>query len=336
MTGFCEKCRDVVEYTVREGEKTKCIKGKEIRYTGKEAYCRECGDEIFVAEIRDYNLQMLDKAFREQEKLISVSDIESILKKYNIGKRPLSLLLGWGEGTVTRYLNGDIPTKQYSDILRRILADANYMAEILEQNKNQITDHAYGLCKQALEIIERETARKTCKLENEGKIDSVVKYLLIHCAEITPMALQKLLYYAQGFYKAFNGEYLFADDCEAWVHGPVYRNIYYKYKDHGYNPIEENTFEYGSIELTETEEEILDSIITNFGCYSGKILERMTHIETPWRVTRKGLGDQEGSDRIIAKELIADYFSGIKAKYNMLNTSDIKDYSMDLFGKLYH
>jgi len=279
---------------------------------------------------------MLDNAFREQEKLISVSDIESILKKYNIGKRPLSLLLGWGEGTVTRYLNGNIPTKQYSDTFKRILVDANYMAQILEQNKNQITAHAYNLCKQALEKIDHEAAQKIFKLENESKIDSVVKYLLIHCAEITPLALQKLLYYAQAFYKVFNGEYLFKDDCEAWVHGPVYRNIYYKYKDHGYNPIEKNITEYGCIELTEPEGEILDSIITNFGCYSGKVLERMTHIEIPWRSTRKGLGVHEGSDRIIDKELLADYFSEIKSKYNMLNISDIKDYSMDLFRKLYY
>ena len=59
---------------------------------------------------------MIDNAFREKEGLISVSEMELILDKYDIGKRPLSLLLGWGEGTLTRYLDGDIPTKQYSDI----------------------------------------------------------------------------------------------------------------------------------------------------------------------------------------------------------------------------
>lgn len=170
MMGFCEKCHDMLEYTVGEGKKTKNIKGKEISYTSKEAYCSQCGDEIFVAEVRDYNLQMLDDAFREQEKLISVSDIESILKKYNIGKRPLSVLLGWGEGTVTRYLNGDIPTKQYSDTLKRIFADADYMAEILEHNKDQITAHAYNLCKQAFEKIDYENAQKSFEIENEGRL----------------------------------------------------------------------------------------------------------------------------------------------------------------------
>lgn len=334
--GFCEKCHNKVEYTVREVQKTKNIKGKAITYTGKEAFCEECGNEIFATEIRDYNLQKLDEAFRENEKLISVSDIESILKKYNIGKRPLSLLLGWGEGTLTRYLNGDIPSKQYSDILQRILVDPAYMFQILEQNKDFITEHAYRLCKQALENINPGTVGKSIELKNESKIDSVVKYLLINSAEITPMALQKLLYYAQGFHKAFNGEFLFQEDCEAWVHGPVFRNVYYKYKDYGYNPIEGNILEYGKIELIETEEEILKSIIANFGCYSGRVLENMTHAETPWRVTRNGLDDHEGSERVINKELITDYFSKIKSKYNMLNISDIEDYSTELFRKLYH
>ncbi|KJS16154.1 MAG: zinc finger/helix-turn-helix protein [Peptococcaceae bacterium BRH_c4b] len=335
MIGFCEKCHDMVEYSVKEEKKTKIIKGKEIKYTGRVAFCSECEDELFVADVRDYNLQMLDIAFREQEKLISVSEIESILERYKIGKRPLSLLLGWGEVTVTRYLNRDIPTKQYSETLKKILYDPNYMAEILEKNKEKITTHAYTVCKQALEKIDNGTVQKTFELENEGKIDSFVKYLLNNCAEVTPLALQKLLYYVQGFYKAFQGEYLFKDDCEAWVHGPVYRNIYYKYKDHGYNPIEESNVNYGEINLSMPEKEIIDSVITNFACYSGKVLEKMTHIETPWRVTRRGLGDNEVSDMIINKELIANYFVGIKSKYNMLNISDIRDYSTDLFKKLF-
>ncbi|XEQ93572.1 hypothetical protein SCACP_24690 [Sporomusa carbonis] len=199
------------------------------------------------------------------------------------------MLLGWGEGTVTQYLNGDIPTKQYSDTLKRILVDYNYMTEVLEQNKDKVTDLAYSRCKRA-----------------------------------------------QGFYKAFTGEFLFNDECEAWLHGPVYRNIYNKYKNYGCNQIEENPIDFGDINLTNDEKEFLDSVIMNFGCYSGKVLAKITHIETPWRVTRKGLGDHEGSNRIIDKKLIDEYFNGIKSKYGMLNISDIRDYSTDLFKKTYH
>ncbi|HVJ49287.1 type II TA system antitoxin MqsA family protein [Desulfitobacterium sp.] len=333
MLGFCERCHEMTEYTIRDEKKQKNIKGKSIEYTGKEAYCNECESEIFVSDIRDYNLAMLEKAYREKEGLISVSEIEIILEKYDVGKRPLSLLLGWGEGTLTRYLEGDIPAKQYSDMLKKILDDSNYLKEILEKNKDNITDVAYRRICSALQKNGTET---DTSIESEDKIDYVVKYLLANSVDITPLALQKLLYFSQGFYKAFTGEYLFYNNCEAWVHGPVYRSIYYKYKDHGYNPIEEKDYEYGDIKLTAVEKELLDSIVRNFGCYSGKVLEKMTHAEEPWRATRTGLSDNEGSDRIIDKELIAKYFNEIKSKHGMLNTSDIRDYSTDFFNKLYN
>lgn len=266
------------------------------------------------------------------ERLISVSEMELILDKYDIGKRPLSLLLGWGEGTLTRYLDGDIPTKQYSDTLKTILNDPKDMKKLLEENKDSITDVAYKHCSEALMDIEKENF---ITVKSEDKIDHVVKYLLVSCSDITPLALQKLLYYAQGFFKAFTGEYLFHNNCEAWVHGPVYRSMYYKYKNYGYNPIEENECDYTDIELAKIEKEILDSVIRNFGCYSGKVLEKMTHAEMPWSITRAGLRDDESSDRIIEKDLIRKYFEAIKLKHNMLNISDISDYSTDLFNKLY-
>ena len=62
-----------------------------------------------------------------------------------------------------------------------------------------------------------------------SKIESVAEYLIIKCGEITPLALQKLLYYSQAFCKLFTDSYLFEEDCEAWVHGPVYRCIYENY-----------------------------------------------------------------------------------------------------------
>lgn len=331
MLCFCEKCHDMVECSIKEIDKSKCIKGKNIKYKGKEAYCNECGEPIFLSDVRDYNLKMLDEAYRKEEDLILVSQIKDILKKYNIGKRPMSLLLGWGEGTLTRYLNGDIPTKQYSDTLKRILQNVSYMDEILEQNKNKISPRTYKICKSSIEKIKED--QRAFTIEDEGKIHNVVKYILCKCIDITPLALQKLLYYCQGFYKSFHGEYLFYDDCQAWVHGPVYKNIYNEYKNYGYNPIEEN-IQCNDIQLTKTEKEIIDNVIMNLGCYSGKVLEQMTHSEMPWRITRKGLDNNELSDKIISKELIQEHFKEIKIKYNMLNICDIKDYSRDLFNKV--
>ncbi len=43
---------------------------------------------------------------------------------------------------------------------------------------------------------------------------------------ITNLQLQKLLYYAQGFNVAWYGRPLFLQPIEAWVHGPVVRDLY--------------------------------------------------------------------------------------------------------------
>jgi len=325
MSGFCERCRDMVEVSVKSGQKEHTIKGRAISYVGKTAYCCNCGEEVFVPEIRDYNLNELDEEYRKAEGLITVEEMEQILLKYDIGKRPLSLLLGWGEGTLTRYIDGDIPTKPYSDTLRRILEDKEYFREELERNKGNITDYAY---RKSLVTLDAE-----CYLDG-NKLESATKYLLLQTSEITPLALQKLLYYAQGFYFSFTNEYMFEENCEAWVHGPVYRNIYDKYRDYGYHPIGEKDLRYEDANLPKEERELLDHIVLYFGCYSGKVLEIMTHAEEPWRVTRRGLDDQANCNRIIKKEVIAAYFKSVKEKFKMLNFTDIKDYSTNLFDKL--
>lgn len=55
--------------------------------------------------------------------------------------------------------------------------------------------------------------------------------------EITPMKLQKLLFYANAWHLAIKGTPLFEEDFEAWEWGPVQRDIYFSTRDHGRLPI---------------------------------------------------------------------------------------------------
>src|SRR4051794_29818552 len=73
--------------------------------------------------------------------------------------------------------------------------------------------------------------------------DQVADYFLAHVDEesgdnITHLKLQKLLYYAQGFHLAIQGEPLFAEPIEAWEHGPVVCRVYHKVKYCGNRPID--------------------------------------------------------------------------------------------------
>lgn len=325
---FCEECRNDVEYTTASVPMTGTIKGKEYRYTGTEARCADCGSLVFVPEISDDNLRSLYNVFREENGIVSLDVICAIPEKYDIGKRPLSLLLGWGELTFSRYCDGDIPTRQYSDILQRIYNEPQLYSDLLEANKaNLKSQRTYEKTRRAVDALLSVDA------PSNSKINTVIQYLLYQCEDITPLALQKALYYIQGFHFAFYRTFLFSEDCQAWTHGPVYRDIYFRYRDYRFDPIEKTTTFDTSV-FSASEKAICDSVINNLCCYSGKILERFTHNEAPWLTTRGDLPDSSPSDRIIEKSVIGAYFDAVKAKYNMVNPRDIKDYAQDMFQQL--
>lgn len=328
--GFCEKCNNLVEYEIKEVDEKIEIKGKEYNYKRLIGYCKNCGEEISSNEINDENLIRIDNAYRNEENIIKTEEIYKILSKYKIGKKPLSKLLGWGEVTLIRYLNGDVPSKVYSDQLYKILNDEKYMSKILEENKELITEKAYNNVKKAINQL-KETKFQT---SIESEIEVISEYIITIGKEITPLSLQKILYYAQGFYKAFFGKFLFEDDCQAWVHGPVYVNIYEKYKEFKSANISiDIDYDIEDI-IVDEKREILDVIIKYFGYYNGKALEKMSHYETPWINARKGLLPTENSNNIINKEDIKDYFEKVKNKYDMLNILDIKKYSDDQFKRV--
>lgn len=325
---FCEECRNDVEYTTASVPMTGTIKGKEYHYTGTEARCADCGNLVFVPEISDDNLRSLYNVFREENGIVSLDVICAIPEKYDIGKRPLSLLLGWGELTFSRYCDGDIPTRQYSDILQRIYNEPQFYSELLEANKaNLKSQRTYEKTRRAVDAL------LSVDVPSNSKINTVIQYLLYQCEDITPLALQKALYYIQGFHFAFYRTFLFPEDCQAWTHGPVYRDIYFRYRDYRFDPIEKTTTFDTSV-FSASEKAICDSVINNLCCYSGKILERFTHNEAPWLTTRGDLPDSAPSDRIIEKSVIGAYFDAVKAKYNMVNPRDIKDYAQDMFHQI--
>ena len=323
---FCEHCLDDVTYHVEEREFTRKLKGKNYTFKGQEAICDNCNKPVFVEEIDNANRTALYASFKKENDIISVPEIEAILKKYNIGAKPLSELLGWGINTIPRYLKGDIPKADYSAKLHRIAAEPDYFLSLLKGSSDTLKSVAYKKSLQA--------AKEEVKAGGVNKESLASNYLLSKNNEITPLALQKLLYYVQGFFYAFTGEFMFESDCESWVHGPVYRDIYNKYQEFGRNPIvSEKSYDFSSY-FTSQEMQLLDSIIKHLSVYNGKVLEKFTHEESPWLLARGDLREDEPSTNIIEKEMIADFFTKVKEKYNMLTVDDLSAYTKARFASL--
>lgn len=330
---FCEYCMNESEYKVHKTKKISILNAEEINYKAKEVICNVCGNEIFVSDICDYNLMSLYNEYRKKYDIIDVDKIQQIKIKYSITEEALSLLLGWDNKTIERYLDGDMPKISNSDVLKKLYENPEYYSIILTANKERINPVDYSKSRRALDKIINENFP-------EEKIDAVIKYFLIRYEDFTPSAIQKLLYYTQAFYYVFTNDFIFREDCEAWEKGIVYPSVNERYERFGYETVNKNILVNTKLILENNERNIVESVIKFYGCYSGKILKEMTCNEAPWILTKTRIAEknniQENSfSKKIDKSLILKYFDEIKEKYDMKDLVDIKKYSLDLFNAIY-
>ena len=151
--------------------------------------------------------------------------------------------------------------------------------------------------------------------------------------EVTPLMLQKLLYYIQGFSFALNDREMFIENCEAWVHGPVYKDVYNIFKHFRYNVIDDPKFvmfEGYKKYLDDKDKYIIDLVVNTFGQYGGKILEKTTHKESPWLLARNGFGENVPSNEIISKGTIKEYFHELINEYDISKEENINKYILNL------
>jgi uncharacterized phage-associated protein len=119
--------------------------------------------------------------------------------------------------------------------------------------------------------------------------------------DMTSLKLQKLLYYAQGFYLAMHDcEPLFDDPIEAWQHGPVVPAVYQVFKDNGRSPIARPA-PFDPQDYAPEVREILDTVSRVYGQFAPWKLRDMTHQEPPWRDTPQ--------NQAIPRESLREFFA---------------------------
>jgi uncharacterized phage-associated protein len=313
---FCPECLEDVSYVVREEERLGELKGANYTYLRKMALCSVCHEELDV--YLDENIKALYDAYRAENNLISLEKIREIPTMYGIGKRMLSLLLGWGEQTFSRYYDGHLPTRQYSDVLKKLHDDPSHYRTVLEEGRRAINEATYRKSKLAIQKL---------LSVNPTPIMKAAGYLCSKKEDLSNLRLQKLLYYVQGVSASFRTAPLFQDQCEAWVNGPVYREIYHKFKD---NLIDEILGEL----LGDDEKEVIDCVLECFGRYDGDTLTAFTHNEEPWIMARGDLPYDAPSTVVIPLESIKGYFVKVRDKNSMTCMSDMKLYAQEMLNSI--
>jgi uncharacterized phage-associated protein len=142
-----------------------------------------------------------------------------------------------------------------------------------------------------------------------------VARLLVHLAAnesepdyLTNLRLQKLLYYAQAWSLVMRKKPIFSQSIEAWVHGPVVREVYAQYADNGDRVISPDGIDATKIKLTPEERSFVGSVWESYKGYSASKLREMTHQEEPWINARNGYGPADSCEVVIAHKAMRDYF----------------------------
>ena len=314
----------------RENVKTRRIeanvKGKIIEFDEYYMIDPATGEEVFDRNIEIENDARLYDIYKKQMNLLTSSEIKNIRKKYDMNQKEFALSIGVGEITIHRFENGSIQTESVDSIIR-LSEDPDIMYNLLIKNQANLSDSDFSSFLKKVSALKKLKHHKIADfnindyinlnfetesinnvtnqliIEYNTQIDNVSKKYGIEdncgAAEyITPLKLQKLLYYIQGMALRIYGKPAFTNNISAWQYGPVVEEVYQQYK--GRNPISTPKIDY---EVCDGLKKIIELVVSSYGQIEAGSLIDLTHDEDPW-INSVNSG-------IISIDLIKEYFNKV-------------------------
>lgn len=135
------------------------------------------------------------------------------------------------------------------------------------------------------------------------KIINVAQYIFNEYKRVTEeiideMKLQKLLYFSQRETFAILNQPLFNEVFEGWKYGPISREVRTVFTEDGINAQTED--------IKSESKYIINNIIQEYGALASWKLSALTHKETSWLNSRKGLKKEENGNVKIKMEDIRE------------------------------
>lgn len=128
--------------------------------------------------------------------------------------------------------------------------------------------------------------------------------------QLTNMQLQKLVFLAQGYALAVQGNPIHNHDTRAWQWGPVIPKLYKSLQKFGSNVVTEDLKAEDVIDDNSDEARIIKAVLEAYGDRSGSELLAITHqANTPWSKTW-----EKKQFSIIDNALIANYYKSLLQK----------------------
>lgn len=136
------------------------------------------------------------------------------------------------------------------------------------------------------------------------------------------MKLQKLTYFAYGWWLAYHDSPLLTEQPQVWQHGPVFKSLYHALSTHGWQKIrtvqnDNFTTPPPRIDDGDTEVQALVSWVWDrYGDFSSEYLSEITHQRgTPWEETAREYHYRVPRNTPIPVERIQQHFQGLAIEY---------------------
>ena len=298
VTKLCMCCMEEHEVQIVEVNETNLFKNVKVNYIATYEYCSNANEYIQTEDMLTQNDIAMKNAYRKQMGLLLPSQIREIRSKYGISQSDLSLLLEWGQKTITRYESHQVQDKAHDSILRKIDSDPEWYLELLKNAKSALSNSAYNkYLEAAYRIYENkkdEYLKKTIqasygKYENEEEFNGgknldlektvdIIRYFSNSqfIKSLYKVKLMKLLWYTDALsYKRYScsmtgliykampmGAVPINHDLIIDLSGIHYEEIEFD-EGTGYCFVSDNNNEYPN--LTDNDKEILDIIIQELG-----------------------------------------------------------------------
>lgn len=156
-------------------------------------------------------------------------------------------------------------------------------------------------------------------------INLVADYIILRLnsdesVNLINLKLQKLLYYLQAWSLGINNKTFLNCSFEAWVHGPVSRVLYDRFKMthslYSFITVSDVIEKHPEEKIDTVDIEFINYILDNYAGYSGAELESMTHNEKPWLEARFGYAPMQSCNKIISEETMRNYYGERWQKIN--------------------
>lgn len=143
-----------------------------------------------------------------------------------------------------------------------------------------------------------------------ASIFDTAKYILHEKGPMSTWKLQKLCYYSQAWSLAWTETPLFEEDFEAWMNGPVCRELFYEHQ--GKFIVNEHDLSKGDYNnLDEDQKETINIVLRDYGAMEPFELRELSHSEKPWLDARGNLPDGASCSAIIPKEAMGSFYGSL-------------------------